>query len=125
MTVCMVGSLAHFHLFPRVAHETRTHLRLVGCSVSACNTEAQGAQESLSKVGIFRALRHPGGSPALGEILQTKFSHLVGEKCVFRAEVGWKEQQAGTCSASRPFPVQTLLEALLCREGMCPQSCCL
>ncbi|XP_027631875.1 inhibitor of nuclear factor kappa-B kinase subunit epsilon isoform X2 [Tupaia chinensis] len=34
----------------RVAHETRNHLRLVGCSVAACNTEAQGAQESLSKI---------------------------------------------------------------------------
>ncbi|XP_014684522.1 inhibitor of nuclear factor kappa-B kinase subunit epsilon isoform X5 [Equus asinus] len=34
----------------RVVHETRNHLRLVGCSVAACNTEAQGAQESLSKL---------------------------------------------------------------------------
>ncbi|XP_068397716.1 inhibitor of nuclear factor kappa-B kinase subunit epsilon isoform X5 [Eschrichtius robustus] len=34
----------------RVVHETRNHLRLVGCSVAACNTEAQGAQESLSKI---------------------------------------------------------------------------
>nr|XP_008983811.1 inhibitor of nuclear factor kappa-B kinase subunit epsilon isoform X1 [Callithrix jacchus]XP_054104190.1 inhibitor of nuclear factor kappa-B kinase subunit epsilon isoform X1 [Callithrix jacchus] len=34
----------------RVVHETRNHLRLVGCSVAACNTEAQGVQESLSKI---------------------------------------------------------------------------
>ncbi|PNJ53248.1 inhibitor of nuclear factor kappa-B kinase subunit epsilon isoform X1 [Pongo abelii] len=34
----------------RVVHETRNHLRLVGCSVAACNTEAQGVQESLSKL---------------------------------------------------------------------------
>ncbi|XP_037680800.1 inhibitor of nuclear factor kappa-B kinase subunit epsilon isoform X5 [Choloepus didactylus] len=34
----------------RMVHETRNHLRLVGCSVAACNTEAQGAQESLSKI---------------------------------------------------------------------------
>ncbi|XP_033051384.1 inhibitor of nuclear factor kappa-B kinase subunit epsilon isoform X2 [Trachypithecus francoisi] len=34
----------------RVVHETRKHLRLVGCSVAACNTEAQGVQESLSKI---------------------------------------------------------------------------
>ncbi|XP_046536800.1 inhibitor of nuclear factor kappa-B kinase subunit epsilon isoform X2 [Equus quagga] len=34
----------------RVVHKTRNHLRLVGCSVAACNTEAQGAQESLSKL---------------------------------------------------------------------------
>lgn len=34
----------------RVVHETRTRLRLVGCSVAACSTEAQAAQESLSKV---------------------------------------------------------------------------
>lgn len=33
-----------------MVHETRNHLRLVGCSVAACNTEAQGAQESLSKI---------------------------------------------------------------------------
>ncbi|XP_006887991.1 PREDICTED: inhibitor of nuclear factor kappa-B kinase subunit epsilon [Elephantulus edwardii] len=33
----------------RMVHETRNHLRLVGCSVAACNTEAQGAQENLSK----------------------------------------------------------------------------
>uniref|UniRef100_A0A2K5YH35 Inhibitor of nuclear factor kappa B kinase subunit epsilon n=1 Tax=Mandrillus leucophaeus TaxID=9568 RepID=A0A2K5YH35_MANLE len=39
----------------RVVHETRNHLRLVGCSVAACNTEAQGVQESLSKHA--RALR--------------------------------------------------------------------
>ncbi|XP_008571297.1 PREDICTED: inhibitor of nuclear factor kappa-B kinase subunit epsilon isoform X3 [Galeopterus variegatus] len=34
----------------REVHETRNHLRLVGCSVAACNTEAQGAQEGLSKI---------------------------------------------------------------------------
>ncbi|XP_049714086.1 inhibitor of nuclear factor kappa-B kinase subunit epsilon isoform X2 [Elephas maximus indicus] len=34
----------------RMVQETRNHLRLVGCSVAACNTEAQGAQESLSKI---------------------------------------------------------------------------
>nr|XP_020139972.1 inhibitor of nuclear factor kappa-B kinase subunit epsilon isoform X4 [Microcebus murinus] len=34
----------------RVVHDTRNHLRLVGCSVAACNTEAQGAQESLGKI---------------------------------------------------------------------------
>uniref|UniRef100_A0A2I3GE07 Inhibitor of nuclear factor kappa B kinase subunit epsilon n=1 Tax=Nomascus leucogenys TaxID=61853 RepID=A0A2I3GE07_NOMLE len=39
----------------RVVHETRNHLRLVSCSVAACNTEAQGVQESLSKHA--RALR--------------------------------------------------------------------
>uniref|UniRef100_A0A2K5JI58 Inhibitor of nuclear factor kappa-B kinase subunit epsilon n=1 Tax=Colobus angolensis palliatus TaxID=336983 RepID=A0A2K5JI58_COLAP len=45
----------------RVVHETRNHLRLVGCSVAACNTEAQGVQESLSKHA--RALR---GNEAAG-----------------------------------------------------------
>ncbi|KAB0343669.1 hypothetical protein FD754_020595, partial [Muntiacus muntjak] len=34
----------------RLVHETRNHLRLLGCSVAACNAEAQGAQESLSKI---------------------------------------------------------------------------
>ncbi|KAF3823150.1 hypothetical protein GH733_010586 [Mirounga leonina] len=34
----------------RKVHETRNHLRMVGCSVAAYNTEAQGAQESLSKI---------------------------------------------------------------------------
>ncbi|XP_047560903.1 inhibitor of nuclear factor kappa-B kinase subunit epsilon isoform X5 [Lutra lutra] len=34
----------------REVHETRNHLRMVGCSVAAYNTEAQGAQESLSKI---------------------------------------------------------------------------
>uniref|UniRef100_A0A8C9M1M7 Inhibitor of nuclear factor kappa B kinase subunit epsilon n=1 Tax=Panthera tigris altaica TaxID=74533 RepID=A0A8C9M1M7_PANTA len=34
----------------REAHETRIRLRMVSCSVAAFNTEAQGAQESLSKV---------------------------------------------------------------------------
>ncbi|XP_054546368.1 inhibitor of nuclear factor kappa-B kinase subunit epsilon isoform X2 [Talpa occidentalis] len=33
-----------------LVHEIRNHLRLVGCSVAACTTEAQGAQESLSKI---------------------------------------------------------------------------
>lgn len=33
-----------------LVNETRNHLRLVGCSVAACTTEAQGAQESLSKM---------------------------------------------------------------------------
>ncbi|XP_064449979.1 inhibitor of nuclear factor kappa-B kinase subunit epsilon isoform X4 [Mirounga angustirostris] len=34
----------------RKVHETRNHLRMVGCSVAAYNTEAQVAQESLSKI---------------------------------------------------------------------------
>ncbi|KAM4861276.1 inhibitor of nuclear factor kappa-B kinase subunit epsilon isoform 2-T3 [Thomomys bottae] len=34
----------------REVHKTRNHLRLLGCSVAACNTEAQGAQENLSKI---------------------------------------------------------------------------
>ncbi|XP_025776831.1 inhibitor of nuclear factor kappa-B kinase subunit epsilon [Puma concolor] len=34
----------------REVHETRIHLRMVSCSVAAFNTEAQGAQESLSKI---------------------------------------------------------------------------
>nr|XP_060500300.1 inhibitor of nuclear factor kappa-B kinase subunit epsilon isoform X2 [Panthera onca] len=34
----------------REAHETRIRLRMVSCSVAAFNTEAQGAQESLSKI---------------------------------------------------------------------------
>ncbi|XP_044937054.1 inhibitor of nuclear factor kappa-B kinase subunit epsilon isoform X4 [Mustela putorius furo] len=34
----------------REVHETRNHLRMVGCSVAAYNTEAQGAQESLSQI---------------------------------------------------------------------------
>ncbi|XP_027467865.1 inhibitor of nuclear factor kappa-B kinase subunit epsilon isoform X7 [Zalophus californianus] len=34
----------------RKVHETRNHLRMVGCSVAAYNTEAQGVQESLSKI---------------------------------------------------------------------------
>ncbi|XP_057584836.1 inhibitor of nuclear factor kappa-B kinase subunit epsilon isoform X2 [Hippopotamus amphibius kiboko] len=37
----------------RLVHETRNHLRLVGCSVAACNTEAQGAQEGLCKHRAF------------------------------------------------------------------------
>ncbi|XP_032467500.1 inhibitor of nuclear factor kappa-B kinase subunit epsilon isoform X3 [Phocoena sinus] len=44
------ASLATHGKRMRVVHETRNHLRLVGCSVAACNTEAQGAQESLSKI---------------------------------------------------------------------------
>nr|XP_040134473.1 inhibitor of nuclear factor kappa-B kinase subunit epsilon [Ictidomys tridecemlineatus] len=31
-------------------YETRTHLRRVSCSVTSCNTEAQGVQENLSKI---------------------------------------------------------------------------
>uniref|UniRef100_A0A8C3W8V5 Inhibitor of nuclear factor kappa-B kinase subunit epsilon n=1 Tax=Catagonus wagneri TaxID=51154 RepID=A0A8C3W8V5_9CETA len=34
----------------RLVHETRNHLRLMACSVAACNTQAQGAQESLSQI---------------------------------------------------------------------------
>ncbi|XP_077628136.1 inhibitor of nuclear factor kappa-B kinase subunit epsilon isoform X4 [Crocuta crocuta] len=34
----------------REVHDTRNHLRMVSCSVAAFNTEAQGAQESLSKI---------------------------------------------------------------------------
>ncbi|XP_036090338.1 inhibitor of nuclear factor kappa-B kinase subunit epsilon isoform X7 [Rousettus aegyptiacus] len=34
----------------RLVHQARNHLRLVGCSVAACNTEAQGVQEGLSKI---------------------------------------------------------------------------
>lgn len=34
----------------RLVHKARNHLRLVGCSVAACNTEAQGVQEGLSKI---------------------------------------------------------------------------
>ncbi|KAM5237804.1 inhibitor of nuclear factor kappa-B kinase subunit epsilon [Ctenodactylus gundi] len=34
----------------REVHTTRDHLRLVSWSVAACNTEAQGIQESLSKI---------------------------------------------------------------------------
>uniref|UniRef100_A0A8I3QGR9 Inhibitor of nuclear factor kappa B kinase subunit epsilon n=1 Tax=Canis lupus familiaris TaxID=9615 RepID=A0A8I3QGR9_CANLF len=34
----------------REVHETRNHLRMVSCSVAAYNTEAQGVQESLSKI---------------------------------------------------------------------------
>lgn len=41
----------------RLVHQARNHLRLVGCSVAACNTEAQGVQEGLSKV---RFLGHLG-----------------------------------------------------------------
>lgn len=48
--------------------ETRSHLRLVGCSVAACNTEAQGAQESLSKVGRFGALAVPSMAAPVGRL---------------------------------------------------------
>ncbi|XP_077878837.1 inhibitor of nuclear factor kappa-B kinase subunit epsilon isoform X1 [Ictidomys tridecemlineatus] len=34
----------------REVYETRTHLRWVSCSVTSCNTEAQGVQENLSKI---------------------------------------------------------------------------
>ncbi|KAK2505423.1 hypothetical protein MC885_005603 [Smutsia gigantea] len=34
----------------REVHDTRNHLRLVGCSVAACSTKAQEAQENLSKI---------------------------------------------------------------------------
>ncbi|XP_055975020.1 inhibitor of nuclear factor kappa-B kinase subunit epsilon isoform X1 [Sorex fumeus] len=44
------ASLVTYGKWLREVHETRTHLRLIGCSVAACNTEAQGAQESLSKI---------------------------------------------------------------------------
>ncbi|XP_060034743.1 inhibitor of nuclear factor kappa-B kinase subunit epsilon isoform X2 [Erinaceus europaeus] len=43
------ASLVTYSKQLRTVHETRNHLRLVGCSVAACNTEAQAAQESLSK----------------------------------------------------------------------------
>lgn len=36
----------------REVHTTRNNLRLVDCSVAACNTRAQGAQEGLSKVHL-------------------------------------------------------------------------
>lgn len=44
------ASLVAHGKWMREVHKTRNHLRLVGCSVAACNTEAQGAQESLSKI---------------------------------------------------------------------------
>lgn len=44
------ASLVTHGKWMREVHKTRNHLRLVGCSVAACNTEAQGAQESLSKI---------------------------------------------------------------------------
>lgn len=54
----------------REVHETRNHLRMVGCSVAAYNTEAQGAQESLSQVrdgqGHGRRGEEPGWSGTLG-----------------------------------------------------------
>lgn len=34
----------------REVHDTRNHLCQVGCSVAACSTKAQEAQESLSKI---------------------------------------------------------------------------
>nr|XP_019608069.1 PREDICTED: inhibitor of nuclear factor kappa-B kinase subunit epsilon isoform X2 [Rhinolophus sinicus] len=34
----------------RSLHEARNRLRLMGCSVAACSTEAQGVQENLSKI---------------------------------------------------------------------------
>ncbi|XP_019608069.2 inhibitor of nuclear factor kappa-B kinase subunit epsilon isoform X2 [Rhinolophus sinicus] len=34
----------------RSLHEARNRLRLMGCSVAACSTEAQGIQENLSKI---------------------------------------------------------------------------
>uniref|UniRef100_A0A671ERZ8 Inhibitor of nuclear factor kappa-B kinase subunit epsilon n=1 Tax=Rhinolophus ferrumequinum TaxID=59479 RepID=A0A671ERZ8_RHIFE len=34
----------------RSLHEARNRLRLIGCSVAACSTEAQGVQENLSKI---------------------------------------------------------------------------
>ncbi|XP_012494269.1 PREDICTED: inhibitor of nuclear factor kappa-B kinase subunit epsilon-like isoform X2 [Propithecus coquereli] len=49
----------------RVVHETRNHLRLVGCSVAACNTEAQGAQESLGKLLQDRTQGPPASPPAV------------------------------------------------------------
>uniref|UniRef100_A0A452SB91 Inhibitor of nuclear factor kappa B kinase subunit epsilon n=1 Tax=Ursus americanus TaxID=9643 RepID=A0A452SB91_URSAM len=43
-------SLVTHGMWMREVHETRNRLRMVGCSVAAHNTEAQGVQESLSKV---------------------------------------------------------------------------
>lgn len=34
----------------REAQKSRNHLRLVGCSLGTCNTDAQGAQQSLSQI---------------------------------------------------------------------------
>ncbi|XP_069897744.1 inhibitor of nuclear factor kappa-B kinase subunit epsilon isoform X2 [Dipodomys merriami] len=44
------ASLVTHGKWMREVHKTRNHLRLLGCSVAACNTEAQGAQENLSKI---------------------------------------------------------------------------
>lgn len=51
----------------RSLHEARNRLRLIGCSVAACSTEAQGVQENLSKVrdvqgdlGLLRAAAESG-----------------------------------------------------------------
>ncbi|KAM8897144.1 inhibitor of nuclear factor kappa-B kinase subunit epsilon isoform 2-T3 [Lycaon pictus] len=43
-------SLVTHSKWMREVHETRNHLRMVSCSVAAYNTEAQGVQESLSKI---------------------------------------------------------------------------
>uniref|UniRef100_A0A452TB45 Inhibitor of nuclear factor kappa-B kinase subunit epsilon n=1 Tax=Ursus maritimus TaxID=29073 RepID=A0A452TB45_URSMA len=43
-------SLVTHGMWMREVHETRNRLRMVGCSVAAHNTEAQGVQESLSKI---------------------------------------------------------------------------
>ncbi|XP_013966709.1 inhibitor of nuclear factor kappa-B kinase subunit epsilon isoform X4 [Canis lupus familiaris] len=42
----------------REVHETRNHLRMVSCSVAAYNTEAQGVQESLSKILDWLSHQH-------------------------------------------------------------------
>ncbi|XP_048213297.1 inhibitor of nuclear factor kappa-B kinase subunit epsilon isoform X2 [Perognathus longimembris pacificus] len=44
------ASLASHGKWMREVHKTRNYLRRLGCSVAACNTEAQGAQENLSKI---------------------------------------------------------------------------
>uniref|UniRef100_G1LZG6 Inhibitor of nuclear factor kappa B kinase subunit epsilon n=1 Tax=Ailuropoda melanoleuca TaxID=9646 RepID=G1LZG6_AILME len=43
-------SLVTHGMWMREVHETRNHLRMVSCSMAAHNTEAQGVQESLSKI---------------------------------------------------------------------------
>lgn len=60
----------------RSLHEARNRLRLMGCSVAACSTEAQGIQENLSKVRGVRGAWSCWGQPA----------------------------ESGTLRASAPFP---------------------
>lgn len=95
----------------RKVHETRNHLRMVGCSVAAYNTEAQGAQESLSKVregqGHGRAplrgagsVKHSGGVGPLpclwARLPLTNSQHAVArrsltDKCALRwGQREWK-----------------------------------